>query len=41
VEPLLALLRAGLAPFCIYLLHRLLTPLFERMAAQMRRLPID
>jgi uncharacterized protein (DUF2062 family) len=26
-----------LAPFCIYLLHRLLTPLFERMAVQMRR----
>jgi uncharacterized protein (DUF2062 family) len=32
---------ALLAPFCIYLLHRLLTPLFERMAAQMRRLPVD
>lgn len=28
-----------LAPFCVYLLHRLLTPLFERMAAQMRRPP--
>jgi uncharacterized protein (DUF2062 family) len=32
---------ALLAPFCVYLLHRLLTPLFERMAAQMRRPPID
>jgi hypothetical protein len=29
-----------LAPFCIYLLHRLLTPVFERMAAQVRRRPI-
>jgi uncharacterized protein (DUF2062 family) len=28
-----------LAPFCIYLLHRLLTPVFERMAAQIRRQP--
>jgi hypothetical protein len=25
-----------LAPFCIYLIYRLLTPLFERMAAQLR-----
>jgi uncharacterized protein (DUF2062 family) len=32
---------ALLAPFSVYLLHRLLTPLFERMAAQMRRPPID
>jgi hypothetical protein len=30
-----------LAPFCIYLLHRLLTPVFERMAAQIRKRPID
>ena len=29
-----------LAPFCIYLLHRLLTPVFERMAAQIRRMPV-
>jgi uncharacterized protein (DUF2062 family) len=28
-----------IAPFCIYLLHRLFTPLFERMAAQIRRQP--
>ena len=28
-----------LAPFCIYLLHRLLTPVFERMALQIRRQP--
>jgi uncharacterized protein (DUF2062 family) len=28
-----------LAPFCIYLLHRLLTPMFERMALQIRRQP--
>ena len=28
-----------LAPFCMYLLHRLLTPIFERMAAQIRRQP--
>jgi len=32
---------ALLAPFCVYLLHRLLTPLFERMAAQMRRPPVN
>jgi uncharacterized protein (DUF2062 family) len=32
---------ALLAPFCVYLLHRLLTPLFERLAAQMRRPPVD
>jgi len=30
---------ALIAPFCIYLLHRLLTPVFERMAAQIRRPP--
>lgn len=29
-----------IAPFCIYLLQRLLTPVFERMAAQVRRRPI-
>jgi uncharacterized protein (DUF2062 family) len=39
-----AILHAGmawalLAPFCIYLLHRLLTPLFERAAAQISRDP--
>jgi uncharacterized protein (DUF2062 family) len=39
-----AIFHAGLAwaliaPFCIYLLHRLLTPVFERMAAQIRRPP--
>ncbi len=28
-----------IAPFCVYLLHRLLTPVFERMAAQIRRQP--
>jgi uncharacterized protein (DUF2062 family) len=28
-----------LAPFCIYVLQRLLTPLFERMAAQVRKQP--
>jgi uncharacterized protein (DUF2062 family) len=28
-----------IAPFCIYLLQRLLTPAFERMAAQVRRRP--
>jgi uncharacterized protein (DUF2062 family) len=27
------------APFCIYLLHRLLTPIFERLAVQIRRRP--
>jgi thiosulfate reductase cytochrome b subunit len=32
---------ALLAPFCVYLLHRLFTPLFERMAAQMRRPPLN
>jgi uncharacterized protein (DUF2062 family) len=32
---------ALLAPFGIYLLHRLITPLFERMAAQMRRPPVN
>jgi hypothetical protein len=26
-----------LAPFCVYLMHRLLTPVFERMAAQIRK----
>ncbi len=31
---------AVIAPFCIYLLLRLLTPIFERMAAQIRRQPI-
>jgi uncharacterized protein (DUF2062 family) len=30
---------AVIAPFCIYLLQRLLTPIFERMAAQSRRPP--
>jgi uncharacterized protein (DUF2062 family) len=39
-----AIFHAGLAwaliaPFCIYLLHRLLTPAFERMAAQIKRPP--
>jgi hypothetical protein len=29
-----------MAPFCIYLLQRLLIPVFERMAAQIRRLPV-
>jgi uncharacterized protein (DUF2062 family) len=29
-----------LAPVCIYLLYRLLTPVFERMAAHIRRLPV-
>jgi hypothetical protein len=28
-----------LAPFCIYVLHRLLTPILERMAAQVRKQP--
>jgi uncharacterized protein (DUF2062 family) len=28
-----------LAPFCIYGLHRLLTPVFERLAAQIREHP--
>jgi uncharacterized protein (DUF2062 family) len=37
-----AIFHAGLAwilvaPFCIYLLHRLFTPIFERMAAQARK----
>ena len=30
---------AVIAPFCIYLLQSLLTPIFERMAAQSRRQP--
>jgi hypothetical protein len=30
-----------IAPLCIYLLLRLLTPVFERMAAQARRQPIN
>ena len=30
---------ALVAPFCIYLLQRLLIPVFERMAAQIRRSP--
>jgi uncharacterized protein (DUF2062 family) len=39
-----AIFHAGLAwaltaPFCIYLIHRLLTPVFERMAAQIGRPP--
>ena len=39
-----AIFHAGLAwalvaPFCVYLLHRLLTPVFERMAAQIQRPP--
>jgi uncharacterized protein (DUF2062 family) len=39
-----AIFHAGLAwaltaPFCVYLIHRLLTPVFERMAAQIRRPP--
>ncbi|MDP9008878.1 MAG: DUF2062 domain-containing protein [Pseudomonadota bacterium] len=39
-----AIFHAGLAwaliaPFCVYLLHRLLTPVFERLAAQIRRPP--
>jgi uncharacterized protein (DUF2062 family) len=39
-----AILHAALAwiivaPFCIYVLQRLLTPIFERMAAQVRRQP--
>jgi uncharacterized protein (DUF2062 family) len=29
-----------IAPVCIYLLQRVLTPVFERMAAQVRRRPI-
>jgi uncharacterized protein (DUF2062 family) len=41
-----AILHAGLAwaliaPFAVYLLHRLLTPVFERMAAQIRRPPAE
>jgi uncharacterized protein (DUF2062 family) len=35
-----ALAWALIAPFCIYLLQRLLTPVFERLAAQVRRQPI-
>jgi hypothetical protein len=39
-----AIFHAGLAwaliaPVCIYLLHRLLTPAFERLAAQIKRPP--
>ena len=39
-----AIFHAGLAwllvaPFCIYLLQRLFTPIFQRMAAQVRRRP--
>lgn len=34
-----ALAWALIAPLCIYLLQRLLTPIFERMAAQVRRRP--
>jgi hypothetical protein len=39
-----AIFHAGLAwaltaPFCIYLIHRLLMPVFERMAAQIGRPP--
>jgi hypothetical protein len=39
-----AIFHAGLAwalvaPFCVYLLQRALTPVFERMAAQIRRQP--
>jgi hypothetical protein len=39
-----AIFHAGLAwaltaPFCIYLIHRLLTPVFERMAVQIGRQP--
>jgi uncharacterized protein (DUF2062 family) len=39
-----AIFHAGLAwaltaPFCVYMLHRLLTPVFERLAAQVRRPP--
>jgi hypothetical protein len=30
---------ALVAPFCVYLLHRLLTPVFERLAAQITRRP--
>ncbi len=41
-----AIFHAGLAwaliaPFAVYLLHRLLTPVFERMAAQIRRPPAE
>jgi uncharacterized protein (DUF2062 family) len=41
-----AIFHAGLAwgliaPFSIYLLHRLLTPVFERMALQIRRMPVS
>jgi uncharacterized protein (DUF2062 family) len=32
---------ALLAPFAIYLFHRLLTPVFERLAAQIRRPPAE
>ncbi len=30
---------ALIAPFCIYFLHRLLTPLFERAAAELQKSP--
>jgi hypothetical protein len=30
-----------LAPFCIYVLHRLLTPIFERMAGRVRKQPAE
>ena len=41
-----AIFHAGLAwaliaPFAIYLFHRLLTPVFERLAAQIRRPPAE
>jgi uncharacterized protein (DUF2062 family) len=41
-----AIFHAGLAwaliaPFAVYLIHRLLTPVFERMAAQIRRPPAE
>ena len=41
-----AIFHAGLAwaliaPFAVYLFHRLLTPVFERMAAQIRRPPAE
>jgi uncharacterized protein (DUF2062 family) len=40
-----AIFHAGLAwsliaPFCVYLLYRLLTPVFEGMAMQIRRMPV-
>jgi uncharacterized protein (DUF2062 family) len=41
-----AIFHAGLAwtliaPFAVYLFHRLLTPVFERMAAQIMRPPVE